>query len=162
MASTGSSEKDTAGKASAGRRRRNGGSVEAMKTLRSETVAVADIEGNMRRMKDRARKSRASSEAPQDPKAKRMEMAGKLRAMLVNTPDDGRGTVPETPFTVAGVERAMKMISKRSDNTDSGGGKLAAGILRFFAPEQPSEPTVSGASIEKLQLFAKRTETVGR
>ncbi|MCA0045085.1 hypothetical protein [Celeribacter litoreus] len=100
-----------------------------------------------------------SSMVGQGESAKRQrKLLVKIYKVMTQTPADGRGGVPDTPFTEAGVERLMKMLSTRASDGSQAGAKVAGGVLNFLTPADGEAATASGASIAKLQTIARRIE----
>ncbi len=75
--------------------------------------------------------------------------------VLTETPVDGQGTVPETPFTVAGLKKLLGTLQARADQDGQPGAKVAQGLLRLLAPSEDGEAQLEGISVAKLQRLAK-------
>ncbi len=86
--------------------------------------------------------------------------AGIMRILTQTAPDD-RGNVPGTPFTHTGVAELMRMIGERASNETAPGAKVAASVMRFLAATPGQGSSVEGASVEKLQMLARRIEGRG-
>jgi len=78
--------------------------------------------------------------------------------VLTQTPEDGKGYVPETPFTQTGVQRLLTMLRERSSDETKPGAKVAKGVLKFLEPSEGEAVAASGVSIPKLQALARRIE----
>ncbi len=78
--------------------------------------------------------------------------------VLTQTPEDGKGYVPETPFTQTGVQRLLTMLRERSADEAQPGAKVARGVLKFLEPSEGEAVSASGVSIPKLQALARRIE----
>ncbi len=122
-------------------------------------MSTEQIETNLTEAKGRARKIRARlTEGDGDQRDRRVQLAVKMRTMLTQTPAGDEGLVDDTPFTKTGVARLMEMLNKRAAATEGAGNKVAANMVEFLSPDEDGEDTVSGASVKKLQMLAKRTE----
>jgi len=86
---------------------------------------------------------------------RRNQLIMRVYKMLTDTPDDGSGMVPDTPFTMAGVTELMTTLEQRAANEGAPGAKVAAGVITFLKPSEGDEEVVSGASVTKLQLVAR-------
>ncbi len=100
------------------------------------------------------------SEADKGKKDRLMQLTLKLRAVLVNTPADSEGMVPNTPFSQAGVVRMMDLLKQRAEKTDANGSKVAAQMIKYLEPKDEKDPAISGVSIERLQTLSRRTDKV--
>lgn len=80
--------------------------------------------------------------------------------VLTQTPEGGKGYVPDTPFTEAGVQRLVTMLRERSHDETKPGAKVAKGVLKFLEPGEGEAVCASGVSIVKLQSLARRVESV--
>jgi hypothetical protein len=85
------------------------------------------------------------------------QIMGMAFRMLTQTPADDRGQVAGTPFTVAGVEKLMTLLSERAAAQDAPGAKAAAAALAFIGAGE-GDTNVAGASGDKLVLLARRVE----
>jgi hypothetical protein len=81
--------------------------------------------------------------------------------VMTDTPDEGDGMVPDTPFTVAGVRKLVSTLQTRAEQEDQAGGKVASGLLKFLAPSDDSDPQAEGVSISKLQRLSKLAKRAG-
>lgn len=88
------------------------------------------------------------------------QMIGRIYRMLTQDPHDGTGLVPGTPFTVSGVEKLMGLLAQRAQEQGAPGSKIAQSALRFIEAREGEEEAVAGASLEKLQMLAKRAESL--
>ena len=88
------------------------------------------------------------------------KIMGMAFRMLTQTPADDRGKVAGTPFTVAGVEKLMTLLSERSATEDAPGAKAAGAVLAFFGAGEGDADAVGGASGDKLVLLARRVEAL--
>lgn len=84
------------------------------------------------------------------------QMIAKALELLKSTPADHTGLVTGTPFTKTGVARLMTMLHQRADDGSTSRGKLIAIALRFLEPTGGDMSVVHGASVQKLQMLAKR------
>ena len=84
----------------------------------------------------------------------------KVYKVLTQTPADDEGLVPDTPFTATGVARLMEMLRTRAEDPSATGAKIAGGLLNFISPGKDETATSSGASVEKLQMLARRIEAI--
>jgi hypothetical protein len=76
--------------------------------------------------------------------------------ILTDTPADGSGVVPGTPFTQAGVAALLDTLGKRARNEGAPGAKIASRLLTFLQADQAeAEGNVHGVSVQKLQRLAK-------
>ena len=100
------------------------------------------------------------SDAGQGKKDRLMQLTLKLRAVLVNTPADSEGMVPDTPFSQAGVVRMMALLRQRADKSDASGSKVAARMIKYLEPKDENDPVIAGVSIERLQTLSRRTDKV--
>ncbi|WP_372884164.1 hypothetical protein [Shimia sp.] len=100
------------------------------------------------------------SDADKGKKDRLMQFTLKLRAVLVNTPADSQGMVPDTPFSQAGVVRMMDLLNQRAGKTDSSGSKVAAQLIKYLQPKDDKDPAIAGVSIERLQTLSRRTDKV--
>lgn len=100
------------------------------------------------------------SAASKGRKDQMMQLTLKLRAVLVNTPADDQGMVPDTPFSQAGVVRMMDLLSQRSDKSDANGSKVAARMVKLLEPKDENDPAIAGVSVERLQILNKRMDKV--
>ncbi len=91
-------------------------------------------------------------------RARQRKMLMKIYNVLTQTPEDEHGQVPDTPFTESGVARLMELLRTRSSDPSQPGAKVAESVLRFVTPEEGEKATASGASVEKLQMIARRIE----
>ena len=91
-------------------------------------------------------------------RGRQRKMLMKIYKVLTQTPADTSGMVPDTPFTETGVARLMDMLQTRSSDPSLAGAKVAEGLLNFIRPSEGEGATTSGASVEKLQLLARRIE----
>lgn len=90
--------------------------------------------------------------------AQRRKALGRMARILTDTPADGTGAVPGTPFTRAGVAALVDTLGKRARNEGAPGAKMAARILTFLQARQgDAEGDVHGVSVQKLQRLAKFT-----
>lgn len=96
---------------------------------------------------------RTALESGQSPQK---QMIGKAVELLKSTPADHTGLVSGTPFTKTGVARLMTMLHQRTDDGSTSKGKLIAIALRFLEPTGGDMNVVHGASVQKLQMLAKR------
>lgn len=85
----------------------------------------------------------------------RRQMMMKIYAMLTQTPEEGTGMVPGTPFSETGVAKLMSILRGRAAQENVPGAKVAAGMLKFLAPQDPGAEAIGGASVEKLQMVAR-------
>ena len=93
-------------------------------------------------------------------RALQRKMLMKVHSVLTQTPEDGNGRVPDTPFTQSGVARLMGLLEERSSDPSKPGAKLAGGVLKFLRPAAGEDATSSGASVAKLQAVARRMEAM--
>lgn len=100
------------------------------------------------------------SEASKGKKDRLMQFTLKLRAVLVNTPADDQGMVPDTPFSQAGVVRMMELLRQRADRADTSGSKVAAQLIKYLEPKDDQDAAIAGVSIERLQTLSRRTDKV--
>ena len=84
------------------------------------------------------------------------QMIAKALELLKSTPADHTGLVAGTPFTKTGVARLMTMLHQRADDGSTSRGQLIAIALRFLEPTGGDISVVHGASVQKLQMLAKR------
>lgn len=84
----------------------------------------------------------------------------KVYKVLTQTPADTEGHVPDTPFTATGVARLMDMLRSRAADPSAAGAKIAGGLLNFISPGEGETATSSGASVEKLQMLARRIDAM--
>ncbi len=137
---------------------RRGNKAKAMQIKRAINLSSKNIEDKLSDAKGRATKARARIVSGSgEQRNRRLKLAAKLHAVLVNTPADKDGMVPDTPFTQAGVARMMERLGQRAGDTTSAGGKVAGRMVKFLSAED-GEDAVAGASVKKLQLLATRTE----
>jgi hypothetical protein len=88
----------------------------------------------------------------------RRKALGRMARILTDTPADGTGAVPGTPFTQAGVAVLLDTLGKRARNEGAPGARMAARILTFLqAGQGEAEGDVHGVSVQKLQRLAKLT-----
>ena len=92
-------------------------------------------------------------------RARQRKMLMKVYNVLTQTPADEHGHISDTPFTESGVARLMDILRARSSDPSQPGAKVAEGVLRFITPGEGEKTTASGASIEKLQMIARRIES---
>jgi len=88
------------------------------------------------------------------------KMLMKVYKVLTQTPADAGGHVADTPFTETGVARLMELLRARSSDPSAQGAKVAGGLLNFISPSEGESATPSGASVEKLQMLARRIESM--
>jgi hypothetical protein len=88
------------------------------------------------------------------------KIMGMAFRMLTQTPADDRGKVAGTPFTVAGVEKLMTLLSERSAAEDAPGAKAAGAALAFIGAGEGDADAIAGASADKLVLLARRVEAL--
>ncbi len=144
--------------ARAGSAGRRGRKVEGTKQMRDDNVPAERADGKSAETMGGARKIRARLVAgSSEQRDRRMKLVAKLRAVMINTPADENGPVPETPFTQAGVARVMDLLGQRALKDDTAGGKVAGKMLKFLSADE-GDDAVAGASVKKLQAFAARTE----
>lgn len=145
-------------KAGSGRR---GGRADALQGKRGATASTEEIGQKLVEAKGQARKKKVLSQimgaGGSGGNERRKQLFGMLRAVLVRTPADSRGKVPETPFTQAGVERLMKTLKSRSEDNTAPGARVAGGLLKFLSADA-GENAVHGASVTKLQKLAEREQ----
>ncbi len=88
--------------------------------------------------------------------AQRRKALGRMAHILTDTPADGSGVVPGTPFTQAGVAALLDTLGKRARNEGAPGAKIASRLLTFLQADQAeAEGNVHGVSVQKLQRLAK-------
>lgn len=92
-------------------------------------------------------------------RAVQRKVVTKIYKVIDSTPQDERGLVPETTFSVAGVERLMKLLNERVSDTSKPGGKLAGNVLKFLETSDAEDQSIHNASLKKLQQISKRIET---
>jgi hypothetical protein len=86
----------------------------------------------------------------------RRKALGRMARILTDTPADGTGVVPGTPFTQAGVAALLDTLGKRARNQGAPGAKMASRLLTFLRADQgEAEGDVHGVSVQKLQRLAK-------
>ena len=91
-------------------------------------------------------------------RGRQRKMLMKVYKVLTQTPADASGHVPDTPFTETGVARLMDMLRTRSADPALPGAKVAEGLIKFISPSEGESATTGGASVEKLQMLARRIE----
>lgn len=96
------------------------------------------------------------SAASKGKKDRMMQLSLKLRAVLVNTPADSHGMVPDTPFSQSGVVRMMDLLNQRAEKSGANGSKVAARMLKLLEPKDEKDPAIAGVSVERLQILNKR------
>lgn len=85
-----------------------------------------------------------------------MQLTLKLRAVLVNTPADDKGMVPDTPFSQAGVVRMVELLKQRAGKSDAKGSNVASQMVKRLEANDDKDPAVAGISVAKLQILSKR------
>lgn len=89
------------------------------------------------------------------------KIAARIMRILTQTPADNRGYVPGTPFTQTGVGELMRLIGERANADGAPGAKAAGAIIRFLAAAPEDGERIEGASVQKLQMLARRLEGGG-
>jgi hypothetical protein len=117
---------------------------------------VSQPKGGRLAMAQRALAGRGTDDAESQLMRRRIVM--RLYKMLMRTPDDGSGLVPGTPFPKAGVADLVAKLQQRAATEGAPGAKVAARAIEFLKPSGNGEDVVSGASIEKLQAFARMAD----
>lgn len=102
----------------------------------------------------------AGGMGPGGKRGRQRKLLMKVYKVLTQTPADTEGHVPDTPFTATGVARLMEMLRSRSEDPSAAGAKIAGGLLNFISPGEDETATSSGASVEKLQMLARRIEAM--
>ena len=121
--------------------------------MKDRNMGASDSQSDQKKsLKDRF------SATSKDKKDRMMQLTLKLRAVLVNTPADGQGMVPDTPFSQAGVVRMMDLLNQRSDKSDANGSKVAARMVKLLEPKDENDPAIAGASVARLQILSKRMD----
>ena len=75
--------------------------------------------------------------------------------LLTETPADNTGLVEGTPFTSAGVARALDALRARTSQEGTVGAKAAAWVLKFLAPSDGETEIVHDVSVDKLKRIAR-------
>ena len=90
--------------------------------------------------------------------AMQRKVAARIMRLLTQTPADERGYVPGTPFTQTGVGQLMKALDERSGTDGTPGAKAAGAVKKFLLASPDQSDSIEGASLEKLQMLARRIE----
>jgi hypothetical protein len=91
-------------------------------------------------------------------KARQRKLLVKVHGILTKTPQDARGFVEGTQFTVTGVERLMTLLKKRASEADKPGVKAAQKILGMLAAKEDDTDVVASASVGRLQALSSRVD----
>lgn len=89
------------------------------------------------------------------------KIAARIMRLLTQTPADDRGFVPGTPFTQTGVGELMRLIGERASADGAPGAKAATAIIRFLSASPEDGEQIEGASVQKLQMLARRLQGGG-
>jgi hypothetical protein len=90
------------------------------------------------------------------------ENAAKLMQILTRTPADGRGHLPGTPFTVAGIQRLSQLLHQRAGQQGAPGRKIASMALQMLSEPDPAKPTIEGLSNARIQGLWQQAEQIFR
>ncbi|TCP63425.1 hypothetical protein EV663_101694 [Rhodovulum bhavnagarense] len=92
--------------------------------------------------------------------AVKLKILTMVHKILTQTPEDERGLVEGTSFTVSGVERLMTLLRERAASEGKPGAKAASGALRFLAADEADPDAVMGASRTRLREMAQKAEAI--
>ncbi|MEM1373521.1 MAG: hypothetical protein AAGF78_03955 [Pseudomonadota bacterium] len=90
-----------------------------------------------------------------DKRKNRRKVVGRIYKLLSSTPDDGRGNVDGTSFSMAGVERLLSTLDERSGKDGEKNAKATARMKEFLEPKGDDKEVVAGVSLAKLQWISK-------
>lgn len=90
-----------------------------------------------------------------DKRKNRRKIMGRIYKVLASTPDDGRGTVDGTSFSLAGLDRLMSTLDERSAKDGEKKAKATARMKEFLAPNEDDKEVIAGVSLAKLQWISK-------
>ena len=121
--------------------------------VKDRNMSASDSQSDQKKsLKDRF------SATSKDKKDRMMQLTLKLRAVLVNTPADGQGMVPDTPFSQAGVVRMVDLLNQRSGKSDAKGSNVASQMIKLLEAKDDKDPAVAGISVARLQILSKRMD----
>lgn len=111
--------------------------------------------GGMRRMQGAGMQGGGMQAGGMQGGGMQRKIAARLMRVLMQTPADHRGYVPDTPFTQTGVGELMRMLNERASVEGAPGARAAGGVLRFLTASADGGEKIEGASLQKLQGLAR-------